>query len=300
MFEESASEIPTSIWASMSNWFTPTVLFLLLNIVILTIFFTSTFANQIHNQNQNQNQNQTQNDTSPKIARSPSLLQRIKSANFYPHHTSHRTQDSDTLFNLNHSQNPETQSHYFFEETHELNHQEIETQFVFEQKDPILNGFNPAHESNHQEIETQFVFEQKDPILDGFNPAHEEKVQEEEDEMQSMEEVFSQVTGGHFSRTKSDTEPTAGELPTKLPARMRKSASMKSPFGHFEEESIVEVRRPATVREKGNAKVTDGDEEVDAKADDFINKFKQQLKLQRVDSIIRYKDMIGRGSGGGR
>ncbi|CAM8939085.1 unnamed protein product [Rhodiola kirilowii] len=37
------------------------------------------------------------------------------------------------------------------------------------------------------------------------------------------------------------------------------------------------------------------DEEVDSKADDFINKFKQQLKLQRLDSILRYKEMLGRG-----
>ncbi|KAF9620449.1 hypothetical protein IFM89_012626 [Coptis chinensis] len=38
------------------------------------------------------------------------------------------------------------------------------------------------------------------------------------------------------------------------------------------------------------------DEEVDAKADDFINKFKNQLKLQRLDSILRYKEMLGRGA----
>lgn len=109
-----------------------------------------------------------------------------------------------------------------------------------------------------------------------------------------MDEIYSQVTAGHFSRTKSDTEPASGKIPTKLPARMRKSASMKSPFGHFGEDVVVEERRPATVREKGNAKATEVDEEVDAKADDFINRFKQQLKLQRLDSIIRYKDMIGR------
>jgi hypothetical protein len=40
----------------------------------------------------------------------------------------------------------------------------------------------------------------------------------------------------------------------------------------------------------------DEDELVDSKADDFINKFKQQLKLQRIDSIMRYKDMINKGS----
>ncbi|KAJ8558316.1 hypothetical protein K7X08_005082 [Anisodus acutangulus] len=67
---------------------------------------------------------------------------------------------------------------------------------------------------------------------------------------------------------------------------MNNSASMKSPFAHFEEEAIVEARRPATTKERRSAKTSDGDNEVDAKADDFINKFKQQLKLQRVDSIL--------------
>ncbi|CAN0882030.1 Pathogen-associated molecular patterns-induced protein A70 [Linum grandiflorum] len=82
---------------------------------------------------------------------------------------------------------------------------------------------------------------------------------------------------------------------------MKKSASTKSAFGHFEEEKIVEARRPATVREQKSNKLNEeevgGDVGcVDAKADDFINKFKQQLKLQRLDSIIRYKEMVGRGS----
>lgn len=103
-----------------------------------------------------------------------------------------------------------------------------------------------------------------------------------------------------MTRSKSDTKPTPGEAPpAKLSKKMKKSASAKSAFSHFEEADIVENRRPATVREgKASLKVTEvGDDEVDAKADDFINKFKQELKLQRLDSIIRYKEMIGGGAG---
>ncbi|KAI8000703.1 Pathogen-associated molecular patterns-induced protein A70 [Camellia lanceoleosa] len=37
------------------------------------------------------------------------------------------------------------------------------------------------------------------------------------------------------------------------------------------------------------------DEQVDAKANNFINRFRQQLKLQRLDFIRRYKHMISRG-----
>ncbi|KAI3454141.1 hypothetical protein Pfo_010804 [Paulownia fortunei] len=295
MFEESASAIPSSIWASMNSWFTPTVLFVLLNVMIGTIVFTSTLANQKQQQNQQQNE-----PNRPKIAGSPSVLQRLKSTNFYPYYRSQEPQnlsihhkpnpESDALFNLEHAQNLETQSHYFFQEVSQehLQISQSHATYLFEQ----------THEETAQETQTQFVFEQKDSNLEDFQQAHEEKV--EENELQSMDEVYSQLKGSHFSRTKSDTEPASGEIPAKLPARMRKSASLKSAFGHFEAENIVEGRRPATVRERGNAKVTEGDEEVDAKADDFINKFKQQLKLQRLDSIIRYKDMIGRGSGGGK
>lgn len=115
------------------------------------------------------------------------------------------------------------------------------------------------------------------------------------DQEPTMDEIYSKLHGDHFSRTKSDTMPTAGEFRTKLSKKMKKSASSKSAFSHFEADEIVESRRPATVKE-GREKMTEIDDEVDAKADDFINKFKQQLKLQRLESILKYKEMVGRGN----
>ena len=35
--------------------------------------------------------------------------------------------------------------------------------------------------------------------------------------------------------------------------------------------------------------------EVDARADDFINRFRHQLKLQRIDSFIRHRETVRRG-----
>ena len=58
-----------------------------------------------------------------------------------------------------------------------------------------------------------------------------------------------------------------------------------------EDEETVEKRRPATVRVETTS--LGEDEEVDAKADDFINRFKKQLRLQRLDSILRYREMLG-------
>ncbi|XP_017426262.1 pathogen-associated molecular patterns-induced protein A70 [Vigna angularis] len=58
-------------------------------------------------------------------------------------------------------------------------------------------------------------------------------------------------------------------------------------------------------RSESEAEVRDGgefveereeEEGVDAKADDFINRFRQQLRLQRLDSILRCRDMLTRNS----
>ncbi|KAL3645980.1 hypothetical protein CASFOL_011160 [Castilleja foliolosa] len=370
MYEQSSSEISSSIWASMNSWFTPAVFFLLLNIMIGTIILTSTPKKKSQNQNQNQNQNETHHQ--PKFA--GSVLQRLKSTNFLSYYNNRsqdpqnssiykQAPDSETHFNPEHTQNHETE--YFFQEN---SAQDLQNSSIYKQAPDSRTHFNPKHTQNHeidshyffqensaqdpqnlsigkktpdsdselsqnhetqshyffqenlqisqsqasnsifeqtdekilQESQTHFSFEQKDSNLDDFEQAPEEKVEDSEPSEQSMDEVYSQLTQltvGH-SRTKSETAPASGKIPRKLPAKMKKSASLISAFGHFEEEKIVEARRPETVREN-TAKVTDGDEGVDAKADDFIHKFKQQLKLQRLDSIVRYKDMIGRGVRGG-
>ncbi|XP_019059408.1 PREDICTED: uncharacterized protein LOC104824642 [Tarenaya hassleriana] len=56
--------------------------------------------------------------------------------------------------------------------------------------------------------------------------------------------------------------------------RPRQSGDVKSGFAQLEENA-------AAVEDE------DEDEGVDAKADDFINKFKEQLKLQRIESWRR-------------
>ncbi|XP_039066350.1 pathogen-associated molecular patterns-induced protein A70-like [Hibiscus syriacus] len=79
----------------------------------------------------------------------------------------------------------------------------------------------------------------------------------------------------------------------KVSDKMKKSASDKSRAKAKEEEEEVERRRPATTKIEKTTSFGDGDDQgVDAKADDFINKFKQQLKLQRLDSLLRYWDML--------
>ncbi|CAN1344352.1 Pathogen-associated molecular patterns-induced protein A70 [Linum perenne] len=79
---------------------------------------------------------------------------------------------------------------------------------------------------------------------------------------------------------------------------MRKSASVKCTevvaltAAAKEEEVRLEKRRPATVRLQKTVSIGDECGGVDSKADDFINRFKEQLKLQRVDSLLRRKELV--------
>ncbi|KAK9946272.1 hypothetical protein M0R45_011745 [Rubus argutus] len=297
MFEESVSSIP-SIWASMNSWFTPAVLFVLLNLMIGTIAIASGLGTQRQDQQQeHQHQHQQQG-----LARSPSVLQRFKSINFY----SYRSPEPAT----NYENPPES-------ETHEVEQpqlprspsmlerlQSIKFQFHFPRESSSLQPRvavpDPEPEAHYSAYEQAPEDEEPKEELDEdqFEAESEsESESESEEKDQTLDEIYSQLQlhDHHVSRTKSDTKPASGEVPEKLPKKMKKSASAKSAFAHFAADDIVESRRPATVREK-KAKVAEDDEEVDAKADDFINRFKHQLKLQRLDSIIRYKDIITRGS----
>lgn len=99
-------------------------------------------------------------------------------------------------------------------------------------------------------------------------------------------------------RSKSESKKPVKKK-KKASTKMTKSASEKSGFGftgsHEEAAETVESverRRPDTTRVQRSTSFGDGEDGVDAKASDFINKFKQQLKLQRLDSILRYKEML--------
>ncbi|KAL0558508.1 hypothetical protein IC582_003082 [Cucumis melo] len=113
--------------------------------------------------------------------------------------------------------------------------------------------------------------------------------------VQTPEEIHQDHS---VSRSKSETVTLTPA--TSLRRRLQKSLSEKlswvsSTTGQSETEELVneiERRRPATVRAEEPETKEGGEEEVDSRADDFINKFKQQLKLQRLESLLRYRDMV--------
>ncbi|CAN1786375.1 Pathogen-associated molecular patterns-induced protein A70 [Linum perenne] len=235
--------------------------------MIGTIAITSSLASQKPNHNEHHQEDnnkqhyhqQHQQQQQQQLSRSPSVLQRLKSINLY----SYRSQEPQISTRLK-SFNPYNYLQYA-------------------QEPPVAAE---QHEEEHKEQGREI----------NLSRTEMEEEEEEEEAVDTLDEIYNKLQSSNkvVGRSMSDTKPIAGEIPKKLPKKMKKSASTKSAFGHFEEEQIVEARRPATVREAKSKKLIVEDEE-DAKADDFINKFKQQLKLQRLDSIIRYKEMVGRG-----
>ncbi|XP_022756364.1 uncharacterized protein LOC111304114 [Durio zibethinus] len=308
MLEESMPTVPSSIWASICSWFTPTVFFVFLNLTIGTIYFTSTLASNKSGVGGGEGQSQEGEENNPKLVRSPSVLQRLKSNNLY----SCRSQEPVTATAYGKVKDVGDFHFSFQQQTPEQDRRQ--QQPYLDRSSSVLprlksinlySYFSPKQTTLHK---NQEIYSHYPPLR--AREEEDEQVQEPEEDgeenhgglegtqgqEQTLDEIYSQFKDSHVTRTKSDTKPASGEVPTKLPRKMRKSASAKSAFLHFEEDDIVETRRPATVR-GGKAKATEEDDEVDAKADDFINKFKQQLKLQRSDSILRYKEKVNRGSG---
>ncbi|CAI9284644.1 unnamed protein product [Lactuca saligna] len=319
--DDSATPLPSSIWASLNSWFTSTVFFVLLNVMIATIVFTSNLPNN-NQQNRHQqdpeqeqkhnSQNHPNDRNQPQIVRSSSILYRLKSFNFLPQRSQQDFSPED-----DHHQEPlqVAATQYVFNQPIDYQHFDYDLDSTRSDHIPTGNAnvaaqfsaFNQTHEASIPYSETHVVWEHQqtvetrtghfdfDPTHDeirsdtGFEDAHED---EHADELQSLDEVYSKLKGGH-DRTKSESD-----LTSKPPAKMKKSASLKVGFAHLEEEEIVESRRPVTVRErKSAARVMEEDDvEVDTKADNFINKFKNDLKLQRIESIIRTKGATGRGA----
>ncbi|XP_050921076.1 pathogen-associated molecular patterns-induced protein A70-like [Lathyrus oleraceus] len=71
-----------------------------------------------------------------------------------------------------------------------------------------------------------------------------------------------------------------------------KECSMTLDWEEEEDEEALERRRPSTAMARSETTTCKEDEGVDAKADDFINMFKKQLKLQRLNSFIRYRNKL--------
>ncbi|KAI4376988.1 hypothetical protein MLD38_014687 [Melastoma candidum] len=316
-----ASAVATAIpflWSAISSWFTPAVLFLLLNLMIATIALTSSLAAATpppHDIPPYQHELQPQQDDGEAAAKqspSISILDRVKSLGLFS------SSPGKLLSPQQRQPIPLIPPEELYAETHEPLKDPYEKQGLGHPGSPSpvskfeafdLYGYLPGEATSEIPRESNpahYIFEPTHP-QEVLVPAEQnEKVEEEVGEEEDVEEEVvveeTRVEDGSEEEREMKTETEVPGLLLSRGIRRSESLNVKFSFSNVREEEVrgggpheegevmelVEKRRPVTVRE-GKGK-SGGDEEVDAKADDFINRFKQQLKLQRMDSLARQKD----------
>ncbi|PON48722.1 hypothetical protein TorRG33x02_319450 [Trema orientale] len=265
------------MWAFLASWLTPSSLFLFLNLMIGTIVLTARFGSRKGPTHDHQ---LGQYYSSPQLARAPSLLERVKSINFSLY-------KFDPL-NSETGYQPPNEPGYV-------------TDYPNPDDPPQKLARAPSLLERLKSINLSSIY-RSDP--------------EPEDEALAPNPFEEDHSHEHSSPVKrSKSEFLGGARKKSQPEKMTKSASEKSAPGissggeEGDEEgdeaviAAVERRRPATERvEKKTEKRSvkggeaapswESDDGVDAKADDFINRFKQQLKLQRLESLKRFSEML--------
>ncbi|KAL4563817.1 hypothetical protein LXL04_027864 [Taraxacum kok-saghyz] len=292
-----------SMLESMATWSTPTVLFCVLNLVIATIFIASNFKSHNHHPNSSQSQ----------LARQPSLLERVKSVNlsslYYTteSHDEHMVQYDSTGHNLSQLNRapsllqrvksidfsfssfhtaPLDQVHHEHRYESEQTHDDSDTQLV-RVPEQASNTMGEPSGSPHSLLDRVKSF--KLPSL--LNSDH------HSGETFSSEDQRSDIdVGTHDQNPVVDhnVESNKSKDSGKIPARFIQKSRSEKRLAEYsdDEQEDIDLRRPATMK----ASVRVHDESVDAKADDFIKRFRQQLKLQRLDSFQRFRDMLNRGT----
>ncbi|XP_076957152.1 uncharacterized protein LOC143632549 [Bidens hawaiensis] len=278
-----------SILAFIADWSTPTVLFCVLNLMIATIFIASNYKAPNHH-----------HDTPSQLARSPSLLERVKSVNlssfsFYTTPDQSKTTESNSTESHSVSQLGRRPSllqrvksiDFSFSSFHnsvpneseQLGNSPTERTRTFSLIDRVKSfklttPFNSDQHSDNTESS-------KDEHLD-IEP-HQDSV--EDNNSNNVTSVKSPHNESLNLSEKSTVTPVK-----RLPSRLSKSSSE---VASSEDDEVDDERKPQATRK---AAVRVHDESVDAKADDFIKRFKQQLKLQRLDSLQRLREMLNRGT----
>ncbi|KAJ1433402.1 hypothetical protein SESBI_05928 [Sesbania bispinosa] len=242
-----------AIASLIASWFTPSSLFIFVNLVIGTIAITSRFATP---------------KTQPQLRRSPSLLQRVSSftlRNNYNHYEPTFVTQPDSEC----TQPQLVRTPSFLERVRSFN--------------LSLYKHEPAAHT-----ETEYAL-QPEPE----NPKEPQLVRTPSLLQRVRSMSFSRLyTSDSIHTEHEDPDPNPCNNEEKSKAEMKKSASERGGSMNCEweeDEETVERRRPATATARSE---TREDEEVDAKADDFINRFKKQLRLQRIDSLLRYREIL--------
>ncbi|XP_057968592.1 pathogen-associated molecular patterns-induced protein A70-like [Malania oleifera] len=247
-----AEESATTVLAAMTSWLTPSFLFLILNLTIGAIAVISSFAAR--------KKRQQPPPPPPSLFRVPSLLDRVRSFNL-----------SSRGYGFPDQSPPETTA------------QPPETEATLDEPPPLARGPSLLDRLASYKFSLHKYDQYESQSGSSSDPSPPEPADHPAGE--TLETVDQDDVEGEKSR----------EAPVvRAPEKMKKSTSLNAaPGRNREEEEEINRRRPVTVREGRGSRAGEfgEDEEVDAKADDFINRFKQQLKLQRLDSLLRYREV---------
>ncbi|KAI4379539.1 hypothetical protein MLD38_005820 [Melastoma candidum] len=203
----------------------------------------------------------------PPLSRTPSFLERFRSINFYQNKFEHPEQEPEPVVNAAEAANAPTTSH-------KLPPTLSRTSSLLDQ----LKSISFGHLKDDQKTETVPVKATNSPTL-ARAPSFLER-------MSSIKfsAFYNQGEPGQDTDADdSDEDPPVEEHGTHVPARRIRLESER--MG----EEGPKPRMRKTTSENDSHAETEG---IDAKADDFIQRFRQQLRLQRLDSIKRYKDML--------
>ncbi|KAK3436274.1 hypothetical protein EUGRSUZ_C00891 [Eucalyptus grandis] len=264
------------MWAFMESWLIPSSLFIVLNIMIGTIFLTSRLSSSSRKPRPHYHDHLGP-DHSPPLARTPSLLELVRSIDF-------------SLYKFGHHGGgyPELEPEAAHEHAGYEQHSYPDHGYAGHVDAPPL-ARAPSLLERVKSIKFSSFYRSSEPDPDEDAPHH----------LGNDRQV---------RRVRSDQKTTTpGEGPARrLPAKMKKSASDRSAVGQFEdeEEDQVERRRPETAREGRKKSDTaaapvpapEEEDEINAKADAFINRFERDPKLERLDSIMRFKEKLNRGA----
>lgn len=216
----------------ITSWFSPTSLFLLLNLVVGIIFIISRFGAGRRPQHDHFSSGHP-----PPLARTPSLLDRVKSINFSGNTFEPSMHEQASRFERkpdpDPDPNPLARAPSLLERVKSIKFPS------FHRSEPICQ--DPQTDRTTQEPKST---PETDIIDNNRIPASEE----------------SKLAALLDDEKKEDRE------------RQRRRPAMR------------EIEKTVPFEEKG----------VDAKADDFISRFKNQLRVQRLESILRHKEMSKR------
>ncbi|KAI7727177.1 hypothetical protein M8C21_026990 [Ambrosia artemisiifolia] len=279
-----------SMLAFMADWSTPAVLFCVLNLMIATIFIASNYnsPNNINNHHHHDN-------IPSQLTRSPSLLERVKSLNLSSFYTTPESHDQNQVDQYSDQPTSECNS------ASQLSRRSSSLLERVKSIDFSFSSFHNSVVTESEQLSNSSTERSRSPTLmdrvksfklaSPFNSdQHSGDTASSKDEDSDIDPLKDSVEDNNFTNA---LERSGVTLVKRSPSKLRNSSSKKKVASSEDgEEDDDWQRQPLETRRA----IRVPDESVDAKADDFIKRFKQQLKLQRLDSLQKLREMLNRGT----